>query len=255
MFKKLLKKIATLFRSKNKHDDFLDFIKKNQKNQVSVPNSVAEVDGHLAKFFKKEEISVFHELVSEIVHVDIYVIKPSEERPYYLLLSSGMSAKPMSHAPEADLRYAEVFILLPPTWDFSEEGLKDEANYFPIRILKQIARLPHQIHAWIGFGHTIAEENPEPYASNNEFVGTLILETDMVGEAFLTIDLPDRKINLYLVVPLYKEELNYKIENGLEELLKQFDKFKTSEILDVKRPNSCRKFKVIGRQSSDNDKL
>lgn len=63
---------------------------------MEVPNSVKIVDAHIEQFFKDDEIFVLDEKVSEIIHSDVYVVKPSDQRPYYILMTCGMSALPMT---------------------------------------------------------------------------------------------------------------------------------------------------------------
>ena len=67
--------------------------------------------------------SVFHELVSDLVHIDVHMVEPTPERPCYTLVTSGMSDKPMQ-APEGheDLAYTELMICLPPNWPLTEEA-------------------------------------------------------------------------------------------------------------------------------------
>jgi hypothetical protein len=62
------------------------------------------------------ECHLFHELLSDLVHVDIHIVEPTAARNYYTLVTSGMSDRPMA-APEEcrECRYAELVISLPPT--------------------------------------------------------------------------------------------------------------------------------------------
>ena len=39
---------------------------------------------------------VFHELVSDDIHCDIYIVKPTPERNYYTLITGGMGAYQMN---------------------------------------------------------------------------------------------------------------------------------------------------------------
>src|SRR6266849_7875689 len=42
-----------------------------------------------------EPSTVFHELASEHVHIDVHVVPPRPDRDFYTLVTSGMSDKPM----------------------------------------------------------------------------------------------------------------------------------------------------------------
>ena len=92
---------------------------------------------------------VFHERVSDIVPIDVLVIGPDEGRPFTTLVTCGMSERPMRVPLEnpddlgliPELRYAELLLALPPEWPVTPAAFEDEANYWPVRWLKRLARL------------------------------------------------------------------------------------------------------------------
>ena len=75
----------------------------------SISNHVADKIGPIE--------TVYHELVSDVVHVDVHWVKASDSRPFHVLVTSGMSALPMS-VPQGDpsVHHAELIALLPETW-------------------------------------------------------------------------------------------------------------------------------------------
>jgi hypothetical protein len=78
--------------------------------------------------------SVWHELASDLVHIDVHVTPPSPGRPRYTLVTSGMSDRPMSVPPGIDSRYAELMTALPADWPLTAEAFRDEATYWPVRV-------------------------------------------------------------------------------------------------------------------------
>ncbi len=54
-----------------------------------------EITAHVETHIGEVEM-VFHEIVSEFVHVDLLWIKPHDKFPYHALVTSGMSDKPMT---------------------------------------------------------------------------------------------------------------------------------------------------------------
>ena len=66
---------------------------------------------------------VLHELVSDLVHVDIHQVSPTKSRPYHTLITSGMSDRPMT-LPEgvddewqfAELTNGDVLLLAGYEW-------------------------------------------------------------------------------------------------------------------------------------------
>ena len=205
------------------------------------PDSVDFLDAHLDKFFESKDISVYHELVSDFIHCDIYLIKPNAMRPYNLLLSGGMSSLPMKVPQEMQhLQYAEVMCLLPADWKLGQKDFENEANYWPIRTLKRLARFPHEADTWLGWGHTIPFwENNDDDGGGHGFAGVMLIDSITLPEEFSTIDENGKAAFIYSVIPLYQEEMDYKLEHGADELLAKFDAADIDEIYTVGRVNVC----------------
>lgn len=207
------------------------------------PDIVSHIDAHLERFFDDGDITVFHEIISDKVHIDIYMIKANEERDYNILLTSGLSSLPMN-VPEGleALAHAEIVALVPKDWKLSQDDFENEDNYWPIRQLKTLARFPHLYGTWIGEGHTIANGNPpERMSPNCAFEGVILLAGFTLPEEFTFIDTGDKVISILSMIPLYAEEMDYKLKKGTDALLEKFDKYGISEIIDVNRKNTCKK--------------
>jgi hypothetical protein len=101
---------------------------------------------------------VLHEIISPVVHVDVFHVAPGESRPWHTLVTCGMSAKPML-APEPDRAFGELTLALPPTWPMDDAAWSDERHYWPVRLLKFLARLPHEYDTWLGDGPTIPNDD------------------------------------------------------------------------------------------------
>lgn len=213
------------------------------KNKI--PNSVEVIDNHLDKFFdESDEINVFDEIKSEIIHRDIYFIEANEDRPFHILLSCGMSALPLNVPENIDSsEYAEVMFLLPKEWNMNFESFKDERNYWPIRLMKEIMMSPHENNSWFGFGHTFQFSDMEEFAEGIGFNSVMLAHSIELSEEFTTISLEDNKqIDIYTLIPLYPEELEFKKQNSVGELLDKFNKNSIEEVLKIGRKNVC-KFK------------
>ena len=207
-----------------------------------VPNSVELVDSHLDEFFdENEDIVVFDEIESEVIHRDVFFIKANEERPYHILLSCGMSALPMKvPEDEESSPYAEVVFLLPKEWNLNYESFDDEHNYWPIRLMKELMMLPHPDETWLGFGHTYGHEEDEEFAEGIGFKAVMLAHSMELSEDFTQIEMgDDQVVTIYSLIPLYPEELEFKKQNGTVALLERFDHFGIDEIVKIGRPNVC----------------
>jgi hypothetical protein len=210
----------------------------DQKHYQEHPEWISD---HLDKFFDNNLISVFHEILTLDLHIDVYFIKP-ENSSFNILLTSGMSLLKMNVSEEAEtpeeLEFAELMMLIPKSIEFEQVYSGENKNDWIISILKRTAKFPHFYDTWIGIGHTIqAEEDLTPYGADTEFVGALILPSVTFGNDFTVINKNGRKINIYNVLPLYKNEMEFKIENGYNKLLDLLIKANGKEVLDLNRPN------------------
>ena len=144
--------------------------------------------------------------------------------PYYTLVTMGMGAHRMNvpeELAEYKLERAELAIALPPDWKLDEESLKDERWYWPIGLLKVLARLPISGDTWLGFGHTMDKQSP--FAENTTLCGALLVgPQDVVWNGGEVCTLPScEEVNFYQVIPLYRNELKYKLEHDADALLEK----------------------------------
>ena len=184
---------------------------------------MSAIKQHIKNTFGEFE-NVFHELVSPDIHVDICVVPPSDERDYYTLVTMGMGAHRMNvpeELAEYKLERAELAIALPPDWKLDEESLKDERWYWPIGLLKVLARLPISNDTWLGFGHTMDKQSP--FAEDTELCAALLVgPQDVVWNGGEVCTLPSsEEVNFYQVIPLYRNEMEYKMEHDADALLKK----------------------------------
>ena len=77
------------------------------------PELIDALSSHLARYHGQEG-DVFHELVSDVVHVDLLHAAPTDDLPFHTLMTCGMSERPMAAPAELpDARYAELMLRLP----------------------------------------------------------------------------------------------------------------------------------------------
>lgn len=210
---------------------------------VSSSEDVEKVEEHIEKHVGKID-TVWHELVSDLIHLDVHHIPPTTERNLHTFVTSGMSDLPMS-APEGaeGRRYAELLITLPPNWPVSDEAFKDDKNYWPIQLLKVFARFPHEYATWLWWGHTIPNGNPpEPLHSSVGFIGAILAPPIGISQEFMSLECsPDKTIHFFSVIPLYQDEMDLKLQEGMDPLFDRFDQHKLTDIIDVNRKNVGKK--------------
>lgn len=185
---------------------------------------------------------VGHENVSTDIHCDIIVVPPTEEQPYYKLVTMGAGAYKMN-VPKEWRSYvcarAEYVIFLPKDWNL--ESAKEE-DYWPIRMLKYIARLPIRSDDWLCDSHSVLlTEEGNTIAPNAGFNSCVILpSTGKNGQEVkpLKLDLFGKKVAFYQLFPLYPEELEFKLKHSFDELMERLDA-SNNMIININRKNCC----------------
>jgi hypothetical protein len=172
--------------------------------------------------------------VSPYVHVDLHLVLPTKQRPAITVVTSGMSERPMP----GNL-YGELMLMLPPTWPTEGEAFEAEEGYWPFRLLKQLARLPHEYQTRLWLGDTVPNgDPPEPYARNTKLSGALIAPMVMAEhEGAESLEYGGHEINLLAVWPLHADEMRVKLDQGLDRLLELLDEASIIELVDPDRPS------------------
>jgi Suppressor of fused protein (SUFU) len=198
------------------------------------------IDRHIEEHFGSIAF-VWHEIISDLVHIDVNVIEPTPSRPYYTLVTSGMSDLPMTVPDGVDSsRFAELMICLPADWPLTGEASNDERAHWPIRLLKMVARLPHEYGTWIAEWHSMPNGDPaEPYAPDTPFTGVMVAPLlECHEDARVIITEHGKRISLLALVPLHPAEMELKVSQGTDALLDALRDITVSEVFDAARPSS-----------------
>jgi|TergutMp193P3_1026864.scaffolds.fasta_scaffold79008_2 hypothetical protein len=208
-----------------------------------LPKYFEIIENHLDKYIDNcDEIIVFDEIESPDFHLDVYCIKSDVYRNYTILMTNGVSSRPMETPEKKFSKYAEFCILLPANWNLKDNNWKNPKNYWPIKLLKSIGRYPSQNNTWLGFGHTVSAGKS---IIGTKFMSVILLKSKRLPESFQKIKYGEDTIELYTIFPLYLEELNFKEKNGTDKLLELFDKENIDDIINLKRKNVCKKNKSL----------
>jgi hypothetical protein len=205
------------------------------KQLASIDHELIEaVSSHISRHFGSE-VTVLHEVVSDLVHIDIYLVPPAVDRQWITVLTSGMAERAMAAPPEAtECRYAELLLALPPDWQTDEKSLRDEWFGWPFQLLAQLARFPHEYRTWLWLGHSMPNgDPPKAYASGTGLAGSMIGPAALVPSEFWKLTAGTRDIYYFAVYPLHQAEMRYKLRHGWEAL---FRKLVASGVTELIQP-------------------
>lgn len=181
---------------------------------------------------------VLGEVESPDVKVEIAVIKPTEEKNYYTLITMGMGAWEMKVPERAeDFARAELMMYMPADWDLNPQN---PASLWPVSWLKILARLPIQKNDWLGEGHTASRG--EPFCPETQLDSSMLVAAkNTAGEKAVALLPGEKKVNFYTVVALHEDETQFKMAMGMEKLMARFEEAEIEfpPVMDYERPNLC----------------
>lgn len=187
------------------------------------------------------------ETEAEYVQLNLLHVPPGENRPFHVFVTAGMSDRRMHTPPEArDYGLAEMYICLPADWPLSPQDLEDERNSWPLMLLKRLARMPHVYQSWLFDFHTVPNDDPPiPFAEDTELCGAILVPPEGWSEKLGQLKVGGKETIYFLgVVPLHKDEMDYKVEFGFELLEAEFDlRGGIPDVVDRRRPSVVPKAK------------
>ncbi len=196
---------------------------------------------HVARYYGAP-VHVFHEIISDLVHIDVHIVPPNPVRHSWLLFTTGMSALPMTVPPGLEQEaFAELMVQLPASWALQDlladhSSDPDERWYWPIRWLKMLARFPHEHSTWLGPCHTIPNGDPAaPFHRTTRLCGWMLLPPvgpDAVAMIDVGSEAPIRLLHLHA---LHDSEMNLKLQRGADTLIDRLNQGHVTETLDLKR--------------------
>lgn len=176
---------------------------------------------------------VYHEFLSDLVHIDVHVVAPTPERDFHTLVTCGMSDRAMTvPAGVPSPPFAELVLHLPADWQVT--------NDWPLRWLKVLARMPHEFSTWLDVWHTMPNgDPPEPFAPDTGLCALMVTPPVLAPAGFelLTTE-SGKEIAFHEVLPLHADELALKLAEGTDALIERLDAAGVQPIVDPSRP-SC----------------
>ena len=157
-----------------------------------------------------------------IPHFDMYYISPSPLHPYYAVFTCGMGEHRMTTRFD-DLKYAELCLLLPPDWKIKNFIQSDSVSLQPFRSLMLGGRYPFQNRMFLADGHVLTIKDSSRSVNFSAELITKFSSAFGLRTSLNSIIIDNRKINVYGVVQLFPEELNFKIAVGSDQLLNKFN--------------------------------
>jgi hypothetical protein len=167
------------------------------------------------------------------VHIEVAHAPPTDDKPFHVLATIGVSERPQAVPEDADVSARiEMVMGLVSDWPARDRELTD---LWPVQLLSALGRFPHRGEdTWLGVGHTVPNGSPpEPYVPDGPSGAILLPPVAMPPEferAEVDFGGGPETVQILAVVPLYADEIQYKVQNGARALIERFDAHGLNEV-------------------------
>lgn len=179
--------------------------------------------------------TVFHEIESDTVAIDIHHVPPTSARDCHTLITSGMSDQPMPAG--SGVQFGELVMCLPPDWPMDEEALEKDSSAWPLEMLRALGRLPYAHGVAFDFG--LCTDNltlPFDMAGDTGFSAVLLAPPVTIPDAFWCLQTASGKvIDFFGIVMLYPREMDCARYDGVVALARALDKLAVTELVQAGR--------------------
>jgi hypothetical protein len=168
------------------------------------------------------------------VPVDLLVHGPTANRPWYAMVTAGMSYRPMPGARGHGVPpYAEVYLALP------ELDRSASPSFWPLLLLRVAPQFAHLYEAPLAPYNTVSlADPPEPFAPDTGLCAAMLTRPALMPPEFGHVTVPGAEATaIHAMVPLHADEFALVREQGSAPLLDLFHTAGITELLDMRRPS------------------
>lgn len=190
----------------------------------STSNLIAQREAHYVRFLGPLDQKVMHSTDIKPVHVDIYTFAPTKERPFFTLITGGMSdirqnipADWQHISPRAEIM---LYAQQPQGWMYN--------------VLKGMAEMPSDDDTFLSYRHTVPNGQPmtaTPSLLTSYFFIHPILEADN----FTPMVVDGDKVDILLLIPITEKERHFSVSHGSSALLELFGEKGLDPVIDEQR--------------------
>lgn len=173
-------------------------------------NLIDQREDHYEKFLGKIEDQIMHSTDDKVVHVDIYTFSPTDARPFYTLITGGMSDMPQfvphdwNIAPRAEIM---LYTEKPQGWMYN--------------VLKGLAEMPFDDQTFLSYNHTVPNGKPMT-AQHSLLTSYFFTHPILEKDGFTPFLVEDDFADILLMIPITEAERELAVSQGAETLVELF---------------------------------
>lgn len=199
---------------------------------------MTQIAKYLLTRFPNAQITLLDK--QDVTNIDLLLISTVKRSPVQLLMTNGLSNYEQP-VPEkyATLKHIELYFCLPSYWDINDKD-NPSMNWVLPWIQKLAAHLVDK-QTWYGVGHTFPNGNPaEPISPTMKQKYFLLNSPTYFSEELKPLAVEGKTIEFLGVVPIFEDELDYKMGKGTYKLQKKFLDKNITELLDDYRMSTLK---------------
>lgn len=185
---------------------------------------IEQRESHYEKFLGPISEKVMHSTDIKPVHVDIYTFPPTEECPYYTLITGGMSDLRQNIPDQYTSigRRAEIMTYArePQGWMYN--------------VLKGLAEMPSDDNTFLHWYHTVPNGMPMT-ADPSDLTAFFFVPPFFEADEFSPMMVDGEAADILFMVPITDRELSFIREHRSEAMLEIFDRHDFDYVIDEQR--------------------
>lgn len=234
--------------SSNDHDNLVLEVDVFDDDTTYIENKYSEdIDIHFNTMFPGRKTSVI--LNNKVnPNIEVNLMHPSDDEDFIVVYTSGISSVEMKIPNEYEKKYpefkrAEVFLFLPNDWDVDDmlSDNPDITSFWPVWVLLLLSKITSDPDVWFGPGHTVGISDDQSSLAPNTKLSSVVLVA--LGNDISVFETKDKNlVTAYLVLPLYRSEMEFTLKNGYDAFIKEYTKVFTQTdgtqwVIDIDRKN------------------
>lgn len=184
---------------------------------------ISQRENHYIRYFGPLTEKVMHSTDAKAVHVDIYTFPPTEDRPFFVLLTGGMSDRRQSVpsdwkiSPRAEIM---MYVQKPSGWMYN--------------VLKGLAEMPFTDGTFLSYRHTVPNGKPMT-ATESLLTSFFFVNPIFAPEGFSPMKIERDDTDILLLIPITELERQYAKAKGSEALISRFAEREFDPVVDETR--------------------
>lgn len=218
----------------------------SQEKRTMGPGALWGTNADIARFEEHLETHLgpiagrHHLLVGDGRHVTLYFIDDNPAPGLTTVVTYCLTERGMEHPEQTNtLYYPEACLILPRSWPRDRQITADDEFSWPFFWLTLFASYQQDSGKILQVNHTLGGFKPGlPLNEKTPFYGHLITAPIGLPKEFWSFEMEEgRTVHFLLFFPLYKEELDGKLEHGSGWLYERLERHQVMPFLIPGRPN------------------